>query len=358
MSDRVEGRIPVAVLGATGVVGQRMVGLLADHPWFHLVAVTASDRSAGQRYDQAARWVQAGPIPEAVASLTVLPTVPMPGVAIAFSALDSGVAGPVETAFAEAGILVVSNARNHRMESNVPLLVPEVNPEHLALLDSQGFPAGGGIITNPNCSTIGLTLALGPLHAAFGVEAVHVVTLQALSGAGLPGVPALEIQDNVIPYISGEEEKLEQETLKILGSMGSDGVQWARFPVSAQCTRVPVTDGHTEMVSVRFSREVSPEEAAEVLSSFRGVPQELGLPLAPLRPIHLFDDPRFPQPRLHRDLERGMALSVGRLRRCPVHHLRLAILSHNTVRGAAGGAILCGELALARGKVSGYQPPV
>jgi aspartate-semialdehyde dehydrogenase len=358
MSAKGDARIPVGVLGATGVVGQRMVRLLEDHPWFRLATVTASDRSAGRPYAEATRWIQSGPIPEAVAALPVRPTEPMAGVPLVFSALDSSVAGPLEERFAGAGILVVSNARNHRMDPRVPLLVPEVNPGHLDLLDGQEYPEGGGIITNPNCSTIGLSLVLGPLHAAFGVEAVHVVTLQALSGAGLPGHAALEMQDNVIPFISGEEEKLEAETLKILGVREKDGVEPARFPVSAQCTRVPVTDGHTEMVSVKFASPVTPEAAAEVLAGFRSLPQELGLPFAPRRPIHVLADERHPQPRLHRDLEEGMAVSVGRIRPCPVHDLRMVVLSHNTVRGAAGGALLCGELAVAEEKIPGVRPPV
>jgi aspartate-semialdehyde dehydrogenase len=231
MSAKGDARIPVGVLGATGVVGQRMVRLLEDHPWFRLATVTASDRSAGRPYAEATRWIQSGPIPEAVAALPVRPTEPMAGVPLVFSALDSSVAGPLEERFAGAGILVVSNARNHRMDPRVPLLVPEVNPGHLDLLDGQEYPEGGGIITNPNCSTIGLSLVLGPLHAAFGVEAVHVVTLQALSGAGLPGHAALEMQDNVIPFISGEEEKLEAETLKILGSGRRTG--WS--PPASRC---------------------------------------------------------------------------------------------------------------------------
>lgn len=358
MSKKGDARIPVGILGATGVVGQRLVRLLEDHPWFRLATVTASDRSAGMPYAEAARWIQSGPIPEEAARLKVRPTEPMAGVPLVFSALDSSVAGPLEERFAGAGILVVSNARNHRMDAQVPLLVPEVNPGHLDLMDVQDYPEGGGIITNPNCSTIGLSLVLGPLHAAFGVEAVQVVTLQALSGAGLPGHAALEMQDNVIPFISGEEEKLEEETLKILGSRGEEGITPAGFTVSAQCTRVPVSDGHTALVSVRFADPVSPEEAAALLASFRGVPQELGLPFAPRRPIHVLSDPRHPQPRLHRDLEQGMAASVGRIRPCRINHLRMAILSHNTVRGAAGGALLCGELAVAEEKIPGVRPPV
>ena len=358
MSKKGDARIPVGILGATGVVGQRLVRLLEDHPWFQLVTVTASDRSAGMPYAEAARWIQSGPIPEETANLMVRPTEPMAGVPLVFSALDSSVAGPLEERFAGAGILVISNASNHRMGPQVPLLVPEVNPGHLDLVDGQEYPEGGGIITNPNCSTIGLSLVLGPLHAAFGVEAVQVVTMQALSGAGLPGHAALEMQDNVIPFIPGEEEKLEEETLKILGVRGEGGVTPATFPVSAQCNRVPVADGHTALLSLKLVEPVPPEEVAACLASFRGLPQELGLPFAPRRPIHVLTDPRHPQPRLHRDLEEGMAVSVGRIRPCRINDLRMVILSHNTVRGAAGGALLCGELAVAEKKIPGVRPPV
>jgi aspartate-semialdehyde dehydrogenase len=358
MTRKGDARIPVGILGATGVVGQRLVRLLEDHPWFRLATVTASDRSAGMPYWEAVRWVQNRPIPEEAATLKVRPTEPMAGIPLVFSALDSSVAGSVEERFAGAGILVVSNARNHRMHPLVPLLVPEVNPGHLDLMDAQDHPEGGGIITNPNCSTIGLTLVLGPLHAAFGVEAVSVVTLQALSGAGLPGHSALEMQDNVVPFIHGEEGKLEEETLKILGVRGESGVTPAEFPVSAQCTRVSVSDGHMALISLKLSERISPERVANRLASFRALPQELGLPYAPRRPVHVLTDPRHPQPRLHRDLEQGMAVSVGRIRPCPIHDLRMVILSHNTVRGAAGGALLCGELAVAEEKIPGVRPPV
>ena len=360
MTDSGESRIPVAVLGATGAVGQRFVRLLADHPWFHLSVVAASERSAGQRYADVVDWQQEVPIPDEVADMTVGRCEPMAGVPLVLSALDASVAGPVETSFARAGILVVSNARSHRMERHVPLLIPEVNPGHLDLLDEQEVPEGGGIITNPNCSTIGLAMVLGPLDRAFGVESVHVVSLQALSGAGLPGIPALSIQDNVIPFIAGEEEKIEAEPRKILGRTGrpGGGITEAELTISAQCTRVPVTDGHTAMVSIGFRDEVTPEDVRSLLSSFRSLPQELGLPSAPRYPIHVFDDPSAPQPRLHRNREQGMAVSVGRVRECPLLDVRMAILSHNTLRGAAGGALLCAELAIAEERISGIRPPV
>ncbi|MEX2530744.1 MAG: aspartate-semialdehyde dehydrogenase [Gemmatimonadota bacterium] len=347
-------RIPVGVLGATGSVGQRMVRLLDGHPWFRVAFLGASSRSAGRPYREAVHWVQDGPIPGEVAEMEVRDVEPGLDAPLVLSALDSSVAGEVERRFADAGALVVSNAKNHRMDPDVPLLIPEVNGDHLALLDSQ---SGGGIVTNPNCSTIGLALSLKPLHDAFGVHSVHVVTLQAVSGGGIPGVASMEILDNVVPYIGGEEEKLELETGKILGTLSSGTVAPARIQISAQCNRVPVIDGHLECVSVGFSRDASPEEAARVLSEFQGATRGLNLPSAPRRPIHVLTGEADPQPRLHRDLDRGMAVSVGRIRPCPLLSLRYVLLSHNTIRGAAGGALLGAELVVARGRLAGYDPP-
>ena len=348
-------RIPVAVLGATGGVGQRFIRLLAHHPWFRVTAVTASERSEGRPYGEAVQWAQDAAIPADVVELPVLPTEVGPEVPIVFSALDASVAGPVETEFASAGVMVVTNARNHRMDPDVPLLVPEVNATHLELLKAQTFPNGGGIVANPNCSTIGLVLPLHALHRAFGVRQVNVVTLQAISGAGIPGVSSVAILDNVVPFIGGEEEKLENETRKILGELNGSGVREADMTVSAQCTRVPVLDGHLEMVSVALEGSPSPAEVKEVLSAFRGEPQELELPSAPRQPIHVLEEESHPQPRLHRDLEGGMAVSVGRIRECPLLGTKMVLLSHNTIRGAAGGAILCAELAVAQGRVAGVQ---
>lgn len=357
-----EARIPLGVLGATGSVGQRMVRLLAGHPWFRIAYLAASERSAGRAYREAVRWVQDGPIPREVADLEVRPTLEggsLPASAdeapIVLSALDPVVAGRAESAYAARGLLVVSNARNHRMDPDVPLLIPEVNPGHLELLDRQST-APGGLVTNPNCSSIGLALSLKPLHDAFGVREVHVVTLQAVSGAGVPGISSMEILDNVVPFISGEEEKLERECLKVLGVLGDDGLDPAEVAVSAQCNRVPVVDGHLECVSVGFERTPEPEEAARALAGFRGRSQALGLPSAPRRPIHVLEGEADPQPRLHRGLERGMAISVGRIRPCPLLGLRYVVLSHNTVRGAAGGALLAAELATAHGRVPGFEP--
>lgn len=343
-------KLPVAILGATGSVGQRFVTMLANHPWFEVAALMASERSAGKTYRDAVRWVQTAQIPEAMADMPVTRCEPSKTPPLVFSALDSSVAGPLETDFARAGACVVSNAKNHRMDPDVPLVVPEVNPDHVALIEGQSFGAGS-ILTNPNCSTIGLVLALKPLADAFGLEQVHVVTMQAVSGAGIPGLSSYEILDNVIPFISGEEEKMESETRKILGTLRTDGIDQAPVIVSAQCNRVPVIDGHTECVSVKLSRAVSADELLEAWRSFMPEPQQRALPSAPQRPIHVILDPAGPQPRLHRDLDGGMATAVGRLRPCPLMDYKFVTLSHNTVRGAAGGALLVAELAHARGLV-------
>lgn len=350
----VTGKIPIAVLGATGSVGQRMVALLDRHPWFRLSSVTASERSSGRPFGEAVRWLLPTPIPEEAAHMTVGATGPALEERLLFSALDASVAGSVEAEYASRGHAVVSNARNHRMDPDVPLLVPEVNPDHLDLVAGQSF-GGGAIIANPNCSTIGLVLALSPLHEAFGVERVNVVTLQAVSGAGIPGVSSLQIVDNIIPFISGEEEKLETEPLKILGKLEDGRVAPAAMILSAQCNRVPVLDGHTLCVSVTLGRAATAEEIIDAWSSFRGEPVTLGLPSAPPRPVVYVDGPDSPQPRLHRDLGNGMAVAVGRLRPCPLLEWKFVTTSHNTIRGAAGGALLCAELAVARQVLPGVQ---
>jgi aspartate-semialdehyde dehydrogenase len=343
--------VPVAVLGATGTVGQRFVALLADHPSFELVRLCASERTAGKPYGEVVRWALAEPLPARAARLVV--EAPEPGSApepLVLSALDAAVAGPLETAFAEAGALVVTNASAHRMDPDVPLVVPEVNPEHLELVAER--PAGrGAILANPNCSAIGLALALAPIERAYGLDRAHVATLQALSGAGLPGVPALAIADNVIPFIRGEEEKLEREPRKILGRLAGERIEEHPLVVSAQCTRVGISDGHTALVSFATRRSATREGLHDALASFRGEPQERRLPSAPARPIVVHEAEDAPQPRLHRELERGMAVSVGRLRPCPLLGWKMVVLSHNTLRGAAGGALLVAELAHARGLV-------
>lgn len=343
-------RIPVAVMGATGTVGQRLVSLLADHPWFELAVVAASERSAGKRYGEAARWVLPTPLPEAARDLEVRRAEPVLGCPLVFSALDAVAARELEPACAREGALVVSNAASHRMEPRVPLIVPEVNPGHLELLAQQDFGAGA-LVTNPNCTTIGLVLALDPLQRAFGLRRVHVVSLQAVSGAGLPGVASLEILDNVIPFIADEEPKVEREARKILGRLDPQGILPADLTLSATCTRVPVLDAHTLCVSVELERDAEPAELLAAWRTFRGVPQELDLPSAPRAPVHVHDAPDAPQPRLCRDLERGMAAHVGRLRPCPLLGWKFVTLSHNTQRGAAGGTLLVAELARARGLV-------
>lgn len=350
-----DAKIPVGVLGATGSVGQRFVSLLADHPWFEIVALTASERSAGKPYGEAVQWFQEQPLPPGVAAMTVLPTAPPLPCKLLFSALDAAAADTAEGELAGAGHFVVSNAKSHRMDPDVPLVVPEVNPDHLDLVGSQDR-GEGAIVTNPNCSTIGLVLALKPLADAFGISTVHVVTMQALSGAGIPGVPSLAAIDNLVPYIPGEEEKVEAETRKILGRLNG-AIDPASIEISAQCNRVAVIDGHTECVSVRFERPAALEDVREALESFTALPQELGLPSAPTPPILVTDLPDRPQPRLDRGRGRGMAVTVGRLRPCPVFDVKFVVLSHNTLRGAAGGSILVAELAVARGLVPGVRPP-
>ena len=361
-------RIPVAILGATGSVGQRFIERLVHHPWFRPAELVASERSRGKPYEEAVRWLQTTPLPNEVAALPVLgPDDPITARLI-FSALDAEVAGEIEARHATEGRLVISNARNHRTHPQVPLLIPEVNPDHLALIAHQpwrGTGPGtalptGGIITNPNCSTIGLALALKPLHDAFGLKEVRVATLQAVSGAGIPGVSSMEILDNVIPYISGEEAKLESEPLKILGTLTPNAhtITPAQFTVSAQCNRVPVVDGHMANVWVTLERPpASPEALREAWANFRPLTLALGLPTAPARPLIVHEGEAHPQPRLHRDLEDGMAVSTGRLRATATGAFAFVVLSHNTVRGAAGGAILCGELALKQGLVDAHPSP-
>jgi aspartate-semialdehyde dehydrogenase len=338
-------RIPVAVLGATGTVGQRFVQLLARHPWFRVAEVVASERSAGKTYREATDWRIDAFMPEDAAELTVKDYDGALDSPIAFSALPGEVAREIEQRLARDGHAVLSNTSTHRMEPDVPLLIPEVNAEHVAAIKTQQANRGwsGFIATNPNCSTIHLVLALKPLHQAFGLDAVAVTTLQAVSGAGYPGVPSLDMIDNIVPYIGGEEEKVESETRKLLG--GYDGeFRPAEIIVSAQCTRVPVRDGHTECVSVRFNRDATPDEVIEAFESFRGKPQELNLPSAPKRPIVVRREPNRPQPNLDRDTEHGMASVVGRVRPCPLLGTKFVVLGHNTVRGAAGASILNAEL--------------
>lgn len=336
-------KISVGVLGATGNVGQRLVEMLSNHPWFELCAVAASERSSGKTYGEAVRWHSSAPIPSQAAALPMRECYPTLPCRLVFSALDSTIAGHIEEQFARAGYLVVTNATNHRMRSDVPLIIPEININHLSLLKQQPY-AQGKIIANPNCSAIGLSLVLKPLHDAFGITQVHVVTMQAISGAGYPGVASLDIVDNIIPYIEGEEGKLETETLKIFGKCKEGIIFAAPFKISAQCNRVAVTDGHTACISVKFIKRPSKEQIIAAWRGFNG----LDLPTAPKKPIHYHESISAPQPKLHRRIEGGMAVSVGRLRECPLFDYKFVILSHNTIRGAAGGAILCAEASLKR----------
>lgn len=342
-------RYRVGILGATGAVGQKFVSLLADHPWFEITALAASKRSAGKTYREATNWIGSTPIPASIADQVVVPTIPNLPCDFVFSGLDSKVAGELEGDFARAGYPVISNARNYRMQPEVPLLIPEVNPEHTKLIEQQSWGSDGFIVTNPNCSTVGLVCALKPLHDAFGLGAVQVTTLQALSGAGYPGVSSLDILGNVVPYIGGEEDKLATEPRKLLGTLSEDGIQFADVVISAQCNRVPVLEGHLECVSVKLKTSASVDELLRVWDSFESPIAALGLPSLPRPFIQRFEDVRFPQPRRHVDLGRGMTVSVGRVRPCEVLDFKFIVLSHNTVRGAAGGAVLNAELLVKQG---------
>jgi len=336
-------KIPIGILGATGSVGQQFIHLLKDHPWFEITALAASERSAGKKYKETVNWFLSSPMPENIGNMEISTCEPVLPCQIVFSGLDSSVAGDIETDFARAGYIVISNARNHRFDEDVPLVIPEVNADHLDLIKRQKY-GKGCIVTNPNCSTIGLTLSLKPLFDTFGIESLHVVTFQALSGAGYPGVSSLDIIDNVIPYISGEEEKIQKETKKILGTLVDNHIQPASIKVSAQCNRVAVIDGHLECVSIKLKEKASEADIIEAWMNFTARPQELSLPMAPLKPIHYFTEPAYPQPKLHRNLDKSMAVSIGRLQKCPVLDYKFVLLSHNTIRGAAGTAILIGEM--------------
>ncbi len=345
--------IKVAVLGATGAVGQTFVRLLKGHPWFELAEVAASERSTGKRYDEVTRWIE-GDMPRAVTGFMVRACDPASVTApIVFSALDSSIAGDVEAAFAAAGRLVLSNAKNYRMEPDVPLVIPEVNAGHLALLDLQRARRGwtGGIVTNANCAATMAAMALAPLHAAFGARRVFVATMQAVSGAGYPGVPSLDILGNVIPYIGEEEPKIEREMQKMLGVVAADGVRAAPFMVSAHANRVAVEHGHTVCLSVEFEREPTVDDAARVYREWKGASAVCGLPSAPEVPLHFFEHNDRPQPRRDVMRGRGMTVSVGRLRRDPLFHLKFVAMGHNTIRGAAGGSILNAELLVKTGRV-------
>ena len=340
------------VLGATGIVGQRLVRLLAEHPWFELNEVAASERSSGRSYAEAVHWHLESPIPEVARDLVVKGVEPALDCDFVFSALDSSVAGPVEEDFARAGYPVVSNSRNHRMGPDVPLLIPEVNAKHLDAIPVQRKNRGydtGFIVTNPNCSTAGLVLVLKPLADAFGLERIFVVTLQAISGAGYPGVASMDIQGNVVPFISGEEEKMEAEPQKLLGKWDGSRFIEAGLGISAHCNRVPVLDGHLECVSLGLKKIASLAEVREALRTFEVDHELAALPTALRHPVIVMDEENRPQPRRDVEAGEGMAAVVGRIRECPLHDVKLTLLSHNLVRGAAGAALLNAELLAARG---------
>ena len=347
-----QNKTPVGILGATGIVGQRFVQMLENHPWFEVAWLAASDRSEGKLYSEAARWRMKTPLPARVANLRVSPAKPEGAPKVIFAALDASIAAELEPRFAEAGCAVVSNSSALRMQSDVPLVIPEVNADHITLLECQKWrrQSRGFVVTNPNCSAIGLVMALAPLQQQFGIETVMAVTMQAVSGAGYPGVASLDILGNVIPYIAKEEEKMEEETLKLLGTLNRAKIIPASFGMSAHCNRVAVEDGHTESVSVKLKKKAGQDEIIRAWNEYRSAPQELHLPSAPEKPVRYVSAADRPQPRFDVDAGEGMTATVGRLRPCSVLDWKFTVLSHNTIRGAAGAALLNAELL----KVKGY----
>ena len=348
-------KIAVGVLGATGTVGQTIVQLLSGHPWFEVTELAASEKSAGRPYEEVmeSRWNISQQIPEYARNLKVKECIPNLDCDIVLSALDSSVAQDIEISFAKAGYAVSSNARNHRMDADVPLLIPEINADHVCLIDTQQKNRGwkGFIVTDPNCSTIQMCIALKPLMDSFGLEKVMVTTMQSLSGAGYPGVPSLDAIDNVIPYINDEEEKMQTEPLKILGKLSPGGIKNADIVISASCNRVGVRYGHTECVSVKLSRHAAEEEILSAFSKFNPL-KSLKLPSAPKHPIVYLAGQGRPQPKLDVNTEGGMASVVGRLRKCNILDYKFVVLGHNLVRGAAGAAVLNAELLKAKGYIS------
>jgi len=347
----------VGILGATGAVGQKFIRLLEHHPWFNVKALGASERSAGQKYEKAVHWIEKTEMPEDVAAIEVKECNPLlfKGIDFVFSGLDSSVAGHIEGNFAQAGIPVISNAKNYRMHDRVPLLIPEVNPNHTELIKKQSFSSNGNgwIVTNPNCVSVPLAMSLKPLHDAFGIESVVVTSMQSISGAGYPGVASLDIVANVVPYIGGEEDKIETESTKLLGTLDTDSVTFGEFPIQATAVRVPTIEGHMLSVSVKLKDTVSSiEEAQKAYTEWQSPIADLDLPSSPDTPIRLYEKNWYPQPRLHADRKDGMQTAVGRLRRGTVMDLGYVTMAHNTIRGAAGGAILNAELLVAKEFIS------
>lgn len=351
---------PVGILGATGMVGQRYIQLLENHPWFEIAWLAASDRSSGKPYGEAAKWRLDTPLPERIARMTVSPAEPLaassPAPKIIFSSIDAPIARELEPKFAAAGCAVLSNSSAFRMAANVPLVIPEVNSDHLEMIEQQPSrrESGGYLVTNPNCSTIGLVMALKPIEDRFGIEKIFASTMQAVSGAGYPGVASMDILDNVVPYIGGEEEKMESETLKLLGRLEKGAVAPLAARMTAHCNRVPVIDGHTECVSIKLGgklgRPVTREDILSAWAEFRPLAGR-DLPFAPAQPVEWSDQPDRPQPRLDRNRGNGMTVAVGRLRPCPLLDWKFVLLSHNTVRGAAGATILNAEMLASLGKL-------
>src|SRR5450755_2193611 len=345
-------KISVGILGATGIVGQRFVQMLEGHPWFEVAWLAASDRSEGRLYGEAARWKLKTAIPDSIAEMRISPAKPQGAPKLIFAALDASIAAELEPKFAAAGHAVITNSSALRMQKDVPLVIPEVNPDHIKLLECQAWrkQSNGFVVTNPNCSAIGLVIALKPLQERFGIDTINVVTMQAVSGAGYPGVPSLDILGNVIPYIPKEEEKMEEETRKLLGKLNGSGIVSADFAMSAQCNRVAVEDGHTESVFLKLKKKANADEVIAAWSDFSGLPQELKLPNAPEKAIQYVTQADRPQPRLDVESGQGMTTTVGRLRPCGVLDWKFTVLSHNSIRGAAGAALLNAELL----KVQGY----
>jgi aspartate-semialdehyde dehydrogenase len=345
-------KYPIGILGATGMVGQRFIQLLENHPWFEIAWLAASDRSSGKKYGEAAKWRLEFPLPERIANMTVSPADSAGAPKIIFAALDSDIAKDLEPKFAAAGCAVVSNSSAFRMHPNVPLVIPEVNSEHLHLIEEQSWrkESGGYMVTNPNCSAIGLVVALKPLEERFGIEQVFVATMQAVSGAGYPGVPSMDILGNVVPFIKNEEEKMQEETLKLLGRFEGHEVKPLAARMTAHCNRVAVEDGHTESVSIKFRKPATREQILAAWAEFQPLAGQ-GLPMAPEQPVEFAPQDDRPQPRLDRNRGRGMGVTVGRLRPCSLLDWKFTVLSHNTIRGAAGAAILNAELLASLGKL-------
>jgi aspartate-semialdehyde dehydrogenase len=358
----IKSKYPIGILGATGMVGQRFIQLLENHPWFEVAWLAASDRSSGKAYGEAAKWRLDTPLPERIAQMTVRPAEPAGAPKIIFAALDAAIARELEPLFADAGCFVVSNSSAYRMAPNVPLVIPEINAEHLHLIEEQPSrqASGGYMVTNPNCSTIGLVMALKPIEERFGIEQIFVSTMQAVSGAGYPGVPSMDILGNVVPYIGSEEEKMEAETLKLLGKLDGHAVTPLAAKISAHCNRVAVEDGHTENVSIKLGNKLGrPATRDEILAAWAEFTPLAGqgLPTAPALPVQWAPQPDRPQPRLDRNRGNGMAVTVGRLRPCNLLDWKFTVLSHNTIRGAAGAAILNAELLASLGKLEPVAPP-